>query len=399
MIKKTIGSARKINIKNVLNIIRKKGPITKVELAEILNTSKTAMSSYVNYLLEEGILQKIGKGRSKEIGGKRPILIDLNDNYKYVVGVIIGVDIIEVALAGFKGIIIRKVKFNSDPAYGYAYIIEEISNLITNLIDKHKIDKERILGIGVGVPGIVRDRETVVFSPNLPGWENIKLKDIFESRLGIKTIIDNESRVQALGEKYFGIARSSDNFISVEAGVGICGGIFLKNGIIIGANSKAGEIGHITLLKDGPKCHCGNYGCWEALISTKLLVDNINKKIENELSLDEIAVIYKNGSNKTINKDLDEIAYWFGVGFSALLNIIDVGLIIIHGEYTKFGQKFLGRIKENIKIHIFPKIKINEFQIYFSKLGDKAELLGSFSMILDEIFSLSLKTIKNTLIF
>ncbi len=399
MVQEREGPAKRINIKNILNIIRKRGPISRVELAEILNTSKTAMSSYINYLLEEGILRIKGKGSSKEIGGKRPDLVDLNDNYKHIIGVIIGVHVIEIALADFKGKIIEKVKFNSAPEYSHTYILKEISNSITDLINKYKIDKERILGIGVGVPGIVSNKETLIFSPNLPGWVNIKLKEIFESMLGIKTIVDNESRVQAIGEKYFGLAERYDNFISVITGVGICGGIFIKNEMIIGVNSKAGEIGHITLLKDGPKCHCGNYGCWEALVSTDSLVRNINKKLEYKVSLDEIANIYNEGNNDIINKEVDEIAAWLGIGFSTILNIIDIKLIIINGEYIRFGQKFLEKVKENMKSHIFPKIKINEFQICFSKLCDEAELFGAFSMILDEIFSLSLQSINKTLIF
>ena len=233
----------------------------------------------------------------------------------------------------------------------------------------------------------------------MPRWKNIELKKIIESKLEIETIVRNESKVQALGEKYFGAAKKINNFMSVEAGVGVCGGIYYKNELIIGRNSKAGEIGHITLLENGPLCHCGNRGCWEVLISIDVLKESIRKKTGKILTTEEIVKYYENGSNEFINNKIEEIAKWFGIGFSSLLNIIDLELIIINGEYREFGDKFLEVIKDNIEKHVFPNMNINEYKIIYSNLGDKAEILGTFSMILDTIYSISLKNIKNTILF
>jgi len=399
MLHENIGSAKNINIKNILNIVRNNGPVSKVELASMLNTSKTAMSSYVNLLLKKGILYKTGKGKSSEIGGKKPTLIDLNNDYKYIFGITIGINNIKIALAGFKGEILKEFEFATEQVYGYAFIIDKIINKIDSIINENAIEKNKILGIGIGVPGVVNNREEIIISPNLLGWKHIKLKEIFESRLKIKTIVENESRLNALGEKYYGMASESENFISVEAGAGICGGIFLRDQLINGINSKAGEIGHITLLKDGPLCHCGNYGCWEALISIPELVKKINLKLGKDLSLKDISKIYEEGENSVINEFMEEVVYWFGVGFSTILNIIDIELIILHGDYSQFGSKFLDKIKKSIDNHIFPKIKLNQFKICYSKLGDMAEMFGAFSMILEEIFSLSFSNIRDKLIF
>ncbi|MCD4747457.1 MAG: ROK family transcriptional regulator [Bacteroidales bacterium] len=399
MLTEKLGSAKNINIKNVLNIIRRKGPISKVEIANILNTSKTAMSSYVNFLLKEGMLFKSGKGKSSEIGGKKPILVDLNNDYKYIFGVTIGVHNIKIALAGFKGEIFKELEFATEPAFGYAVIIDRIVNKIDNIIKEDEIEKDKILGIAIGVPGVVRNREEILISPNLPGWQHIKVKEIFNKRLGVRTIVENESKMQSFGEKYYGKAKNSESFISIEAGVGICGGIFLRNQLINGINSKAGEIGHITLIKDGPLCHCGNYGCWETLISIDTLKKEVNSKTGEDLSIKEIADIYKEGNNDVINELIEEVVCWFGIGFSTLLNIIDIEMIILHGEYNQFGQKFLESVKASADKHIFPKIKLNQFDICFSDLDDRAEMLGAFSMILEEVFSFSLKNIRDKLIF
>jgi predicted NBD/HSP70 family sugar kinase len=269
---------------------------------------------------------------------------------------------------------------------------------LKKIIRKSKISKEEIIGIGIGSSGLVDSKKgLVIFSPNLDGWNNIKLKEIVEEKIGLPTFIENECRVQAIAEKKYGLAKDIKNFVCVETGTGIGTGVFIDNKLVSGDKGMAGEVGHIiTNLAGNRVCHCGNIGCLETLCSTSSLLEDIvndikkrgksSKYSESGLKLEDLSSLYDQG-DEIVTRNVEKNAEYLGIGISNTIKMFNPELIIIHGEIIKFGEKYLKKVKESVSKNTFPKVKDN-YNIQFSKLGENVGLIGATSIVFDNIFDL-----------
>ena len=151
-----------------------------------------------------------------------------------------------------------------------------MQNLFQEAIDEVRALVQRLLGIGVGVPGLVDHATgTLVFAPNL-GWSNVPLREMWQ-RYGVPVMIENEANAAALGEHLMGIAQHIENFIYLSAGVGLGGGLMIGGKLYGGVDGYAGEIGHMTLAPDGPQCACGNRGCWETFVGPTAILDRVRQ--------------------------------------------------------------------------------------------------------------------------
>jgi len=195
---------RNVNTTKVLDFIRKRVRVTKAELAEETTLTFAAISNIINGLLSAGMIKECGEGVSS--GGRKPLLYELNSEALYVVGIDVSIDEqIRFGLFTFNTILVHELCMEPPDVKGPKEYIQIIKKGFNSLLEKGKIDDEKILGIGVSIPGPINSSTgEVVSPPNLPLWRNVPLKRMLEEELHIPIKIEKDANLSALGEKWFG---------------------------------------------------------------------------------------------------------------------------------------------------------------------------------------------------
>ena len=241
-------------------------------------------------------------------------------------------------------------------AKGPERVIQAILASADRAIEGASIAIDRVSAVGVGAPGLADPKTGILFtSPNLPGWEDVPLRDIIQEKLKKNTFLINDGNAGALGEYYFGAAKGVAHFVYVTISTGIGGGIVIDGKILNGCKGMAGEIGHMTIADEGPPCHCGNQGCWEALASGTALAKAAQKRIEMGAGTAILGFADGKIANVTAqtvqaaaekgdplaNQLILKTAYYFGVGLANLVNIFNPEMIVIGGGLSNMGDRLL----------------------------------------------------------
>ncbi|WP_188454878.1 ROK family protein [Virgibacillus oceani] len=366
---------KKGNKSLVLKTIKEKSPISRADVANQTGLNKGTVSSLVSELLEEQLLYESGPGESS--GGRRPVMLLFNQKAGYSIGIDLGVNYLLGVLTDLQGNVCneKKVKYSQ---LSYEEIKTKLVDIIDYLISSAPPSAYGIIGIGIGVPGTVNMDGEIVVAPNL-GWRNINLQKVLEEKYELPVIIENEANAGAYGEKKFGAGKDLDNIIYVSAGIGIGVGLILNGKLYKGSNGFSGELGHMTIEVNGPKCRCGNEGCWELYASEKALLTNAQQlgiKIPSseENALEFLNQLAESGDTETLAL-FNKIGDYLGVGINNIINIFNPQQVII-GNRLATSEKWLRESLNNRMYNQILKFHHKDLQINFSKLSTHATALG-----------------------
>src|SRR5699024_99581 len=216
---------KEINQSIVLKTIQQKGPLSRSELASLTGLNKATISTIVNNYIKSGMIYDIGIGHSNR--GRKPVMLLLNKNAGFSIGIDLGVDYILGVLTDLDGNVIEEfnVEFtNKNPDY----VISLIKSSIQQLILKAPESKYGIVGIGIGVPGVIDTDNKILLAPNL-NWRDVDILKEIEKSFNLPVLVDNEANAGAYGEKKYGSGKNISNLIYISAGIGIGVGIILNN--------------------------------------------------------------------------------------------------------------------------------------------------------------------------
>lgn len=241
------------------------GPYSRADLARMTGLARVTVSDVVSDLLEAGLILELGVRPGTHMG-KPATLIGVNVSGGYAVCLDLSDDaVLRGALVDLAGSRVKTTQVDLDGAVGQDAVDKTVA-LARRLVDTAP---GRVLGIGVGTPGVVDLDGVVRRAPNL-GWTNVDLRAQIEEALGHPTYVANDADTAALAEDTFGEG-SGDGLLLVEIGHGVGAGILVDGMLLRGPDGTAGEIGHVNVLADGPECSCGRRGCLEALVSAPRL--------------------------------------------------------------------------------------------------------------------------------
>jgi predicted NBD/HSP70 family sugar kinase len=385
------------NRARILKYLWANAPIDRARISKELGLSKTTLTIVVKELIENKILEETGRGDSTKEGGKKPILLNFREDLGYIIGITVGINKIKVTLGNIKAQFLNELETERMPDEDPSETLKKISGLIKKL-DIYKTGK--ILGIGIGIPGIIDHINGIIkFSPNLKGWENVAMKKYIEDEFpGAKCYIDRETNLQIFAEKWFGQINSK-NFITIETGVGIGIGITINDFIYRGNNDASGEFGHTTIVPQGSECHCGNYGCWETVATTRSFISKAKNGVEKgirtrlpdyyidgNLAFESIINAWL-GGDEFAKELLEEYAYWLGVGIANIVNVFDPELIIIYGSASRLGDMGIKIIKNIIASNALPRVK-RTVEVKYSRFGKEARIIGAFGLVIKNILSI-----------
>jgi len=281
------------------------------------------------------------------------------------------------------------------PEEGTEAVIERMLAAIDSVTSKMNMSLSLFSNIAIAAAGAIDSEKGIVTaSPNLPGWLDVPLKEIMEKALGLKTFLINDASAAALGEHYFGAGRGISNLIYITVSTGIGGGIIIDGKLYLGVSGSAGEIGHMTIDINGPRCNCGNIGCLEVLASGKAvareaqrLIARGSKTIMLELAEGEPQNISAQTVSAAAQKGdtlalaiIFKAATYLGVGIVNLVNIFNPEMIIVGGGMAQMGKMLLAPARQVVAERAF-QLPAQRVRIVPNQLGENAGVLGAAAFV------------------
>lgn len=375
--------ARKLNTCLILDRVRRDELISRADLARALSISKMTASAIVGDLLERGILvETAAPAGVSASGGRPPVLVSLDTRKNLVIGIDVGTTSTALVLGNLKGEAIRRMRVPTRRNRGVDSIAEQIQELFSNLLEAGDVPKERILGIGVSVAGLVDKRTGYVkFSPDF-NWRDVYFKQVLEDRLGLSVVINNCTRVAALGEMWYGAAKEANTFFFVNVGYGI-GSAIVMNRRLYEHNS---EFGHINVTNREVKCDCGKFGCLEAVSSGHAIERDANSEVlRNDesawITTKELAVMAVRGDARA-QQVFDDAGKYLGRGIATVANLLSPELVILGGGVSNAGSLLMEPLMEEFNRHTMDAIK-EGISLEVSSLGIDAGVIGAVALALD----------------
>ena len=393
------------NMRAVLLSLLYHEPTYRAQLAKDTSLSTTTITNLVDELVELGVVYDGGpmvtSGR-RRVGRPRSSLCLVADA-RYAIGFHLGVDTYRIGVANLKGEIVHSADGTFATDGDIEPHLEEMVDAIEQTVVESGIERQRLIGAGLGVAGLVNHHEGIIsFAPNL-GWHDVPIADFFARRLEIPVIVDNNVRAMALGAAFFGEGRGHRSLVFVfysRAGLGA--GIVVDNRILRGNSVGAGEIGHTIMVADGGKqCRCGNRGCLETLVSENVLIEraeelsrqHADSTLAAELcqasQMAKIGCIFdaaRQGDPWALTA-VDEVARYLGYALSNLVNVINPSLILLGGMFAQGEDLFIPRLEDTIQATAFAKLGAN-IQLQTTAFGPEAGIIGAAALPLTNHFYL-----------
>lgn len=367
-----LSDVRKNNCKFVYEALKEHDGMTMLELEQYIGLSRPTAIGIVRALEEEGLVIKVGKRESN--GGRIPLVYGINPNAYFAIGVDFEFPISRVAISDMKGIIKHSSKkiFNSDLTAEDVWV--QLHQQIEELITESRIEKDKFLGIGLGMPGYIDlTTGTSVSFERIADWKNIQITKILQEATGIPVYMENDVHLLYRAERalFKKDIQQDTLFVAIRSGIGMA--IFQRGHMVEGVFGNAGHIGHMVVNADGAPCKCGNFGCLELYASEKAIVNNYETltgiKVESVAEISEKA---EKGLPEAVTV-LEQAGRYLGIGIGNVVNLFDINRIIVcscfeNRKILEYAQKELDR-RVNIPQKRAAKIMASEMTEEFYALG------------------------------
>lgn len=305
---------------------------------------------------------------------------------KYIIAIDLGGTNLKVALLDLKYNIKDREILSTRSFLEKEELISGIVYSINRIIKYNNLDKTDILGVGLGLPGPVNAKSGVVhFFPNIPGWREVRLRDILKKRLGLSVTLDNDAKIMALAEHRLGAAKGFANVLCMTLGTGIGGGIIIGGKLYRGFNNAAGEVGHLPINEKGPDCNCGSAGCLEAYIGNHRIINDARKEFKRDISLEELSLLAAKG-NKHAVKIWRKVGKHLGFALSAVVNLLNLDAIVMGGGVANAGLVLFDSAKETLRERAM-SVQGLHVKVFKAKLGSNAGLIGAAIIVKEGIVS------------
>jgi predicted NBD/HSP70 family sugar kinase len=390
------------NISAILLRLLRDEMVSRVELAEELSLSSTTITNLTAELLADGIIaeEEIEVSAKRKRVGRPRRMLRLIPTARYAVGVHIGVGMFRVAITNLLAEIIINHTAEFDRTASPEDVIIEIVRVIEQSIKQSGVDRQRIIGIGVGASGLVDTLSGINVVAARLGWIDVPVQALFESQLNLPICVENNVRSMALGEALFGSGRDVGVLAFVYGRVGVGSGFVVDGKLFRGSGAGAGEIGHTVILgQAGEICSCGNTGCLETLISEPVFLkqagiiahrypDSLLAKYlvdqDTGNSIESVFAAARDGDEHT-RKMIEERGCYLGIALANLVNIMNPELIILGGVFAQGHDLILPVAEAKMRSTSFAGLGKN-VKIAPTQFGWRAGVIGAASLALTSFF-------------
>lgn len=366
----------------VLTTIMNHTPISRANVAKITGLNKGTVSSLVSELIDEELVKETGPGKSS--GGRRPVMLLFNGEAGYSVSIELGVGYILGVVSNLKGEIISEKNIPLKITH-FQTVFPIMINLIKELMKEVPKCRYGVIGIGVGVPAVVSQQGRILLAPNL-NWKNIELKKELAAIFDLPVAVENEANAGAYGEMRYGSSQDSKHTIYTSFGIGIGVGMILDGKLYRGLNGLAGELGHMTIVKDGKACRCGNVGCWERYASEQALIDEgIDRGFISETEekpFNHLVKLASDGHMEVIEL-FEKIGTYIAIGLTNCINIFNPEHVIVGNTLIQAKEWIYPIIENYIAKHAIG-FHQNKLKVDSAKLGAYSTVSGMVAFTVEK---------------
>jgi glucokinase-like ROK family protein len=380
--------AHRPNLSEVLQLIWREEEISRAEIARRKDLSRSTVSQIVEELLELGLVQEVGAGESH--GGRRPIVLQFDDDAGAILGVDLGATHVAVTLTNLRGQVLaweyEKHPVRDDPPGS----LQLINRLAEACMASWGGRKRLLLGAGMAVPSPVDPaRPDLLNEVVIPTWKGVNVAEGLRKRFRVPVLVDNDANLGALAERWWGAGRDVDDFAYIKLATGIGAGFFVDGKIYRGANGIAGEVGHVSIDPGGALCGCGLRGCLVTRVGAPALLERTRELLSEipgsalagrdfGISMLEDAALAGDALALLVVR---EAADHLGVGVAGLLNLLNPAVVIVGGGLARLGELLLEPLRETVRRRTLATSMAGS-SIVTSQLGGRAVAIGAATLLL-----------------
>jgi len=372
-----------INRAAILNAIKAQGEIARTDIATYTHLSPATVTSLTAELIRDGLIHEKQTGVSR--GGRRPILLALNAEGAYVVGIKLAEEDATLALTDLNARIVAQRTIllqERDPAS----ISLQLARGVNDLLDAAGVTRSRLLGVGVGLAGVIDSQAGICRISPHNGWRNVPFSKLLEDELDCIVYLDNNVNTLTLVEQLYGAGQQVPDFLVITVGHGIGLGIVANGQLYRGAGGGAGEFGHTIIDPTGDVCTCGHRGCLETLVADAWLVIRAQRQGLKVSSAAELTAWARGGDPRAV-AIFAQAGEVFGRAVANLVNLFNPTLILISGEGARAGDLLFAPMRAAMTRHMFAQLA-EDLQICIEPLTDETWARGAAGLVLERIFSL-----------
>ncbi|MGA0570720.1 ROK family protein [Variovorax sp. VNK109] len=368
--------------------------ISRDALATASSFSKSRANAAVAELLDQGLLEE--SGQQVPTGGRRAEVLRLSRSLGVLIGVAVGATGLEVGILSPDLAVLAHHSEPADVRDGPGPVLSRIRTLMHELLAQCRMGPKQVIAIGIGLPGPVDfDSGQLVNPPLMPQWDAYSIRDDIGTDFSAPVFVDNDVNVMALGELWR-MQRSLQNFLVVKVGTGIGCGIVCHGQVYRGANGSAGDVGHICVVPDGPRCHCGNFGCVETLAAGPAIAamateaaragqsDMLARMLAERgtLRLQDVAEASRAG-DMAANQVIQRSGALVGQMLASVVNFFNPSHVFIGGGVSRVGPLFLAAVRQSVYQRSLA-LSTRHLDIQYTPLGDRAGLIGAGVLAMQE---------------
>ena len=380
MIEVNHSKIKETNRKKIIKLLLEKNEVTKLDISRSLDISITTVSTNITELKKEGIVSDV---RSLEsTGGRKAMALKINENCRFALGIALTPRHVKLSLINLKKEVIGDIRIRHNKK-DIESIIDIAKENINKILNNKEISIDKLLGIGISIPGTVDSEEGIIKNCYLLGAENYNLKKSFEE-FNTTIYIDNEANLSAYYEflNKKGIL-SNLLYVSITDGLGL--GIIIDGKIYRGSNNAAGEMGHIKIIIGGKSCKCGSQGCLESYTSKNVLIEDFNEISNEKLNdIEEFISLFEKG-DKTTKEVLERYFNILGVGIANLTMLLDPSSVVLGGDINILLKENIDFLRSIVyKDNLFTNEEICKIDVTKFK---ESYLLGAAMVPLEEFLN------------
>lgn len=370
----------------LLDVIRAAGQISRVDLARETGLTGATVSTVVRRLIDDGLVVEVG--RAESTGGKPAVLLSLEPEARYAVGVHLDHGGITYVIADLGGAVVSRWRRPGAGADAPEAVVERVAAELRALVSQAGIDPDRILGLGVVSPGPITQATAVALTPPvMQAWTDFPLADALQTAVGLPVLLENDATAAAVGEYWGGQIDASSCFAALYMGTGVGAGVIVNGDVFRGSSGNTAEIGHICLDVDGPPCWCGAVGCVEVLAGPAAVVAKARAAgielpgvgVAEDFAAVSRAAMREEGVARDI---VQSSARYLAVAAQALANILDLDQIVLTGPSLAIaGSLYVPAIRDHLNRTFFGRAS-HPVDVVISPHASEAAAIGGAALVL-----------------
>ena len=378
----SLRSLRQQNRERVVEALRELGVASRAEIARHTGLSPATVSTLVTQLRDSGVvIDRFGDVPAAQRSGRPPMLISLGRSAGVAVGIDFGKRHLAVAVPDLAHEVLAESRREMPDDYDAQQGMDAAAELVGEVLAKAGAERDRVIGVGLGLPGPVHlSTGTVGSSAILPGWVGVQVGPEMSRRLDLPVHVDNDANLGALAELHWGAGRGSSTLVYLKVATGIGAGLVIGSHLFHGAGGTAGEIGHTMLDESGPICRCGNRGCLEMSSAAPAIVALLRPQFGDDLTI-ETVVERALAGDPGCRRAIGDAGRHIGHALANLCNLFNPERIVVGGSLGAAGDVLLGPLREAARQRTIPSAA-DDVEIVPTVLGDRAEVLGAVALVL-----------------